>query len=334
MMDWELPETADEASSPETLKYKRFKFSLVMFNYGLSKALLYFSTKHPDGNGKGEFLLFEQISKFDKKEKLWDTSYMMIESITVWETHPQKSNTERKKTRPVRKNRTSGLSTVLIGDPSLTQNMIGHILSEKGFDIVKAVPLQDGCKLLKTIDMPSMLVIMVDRGIKALELIRDIETMCGKRQSRAPFYENIPQPSMLLWSEYDNYTHVIGGLNFNLWRSTSAYFSQGWREGRQAPRSFIGKEESAGELIMAIEKTAEGTGYLAPRLAKKIRKLSPIVNKELTERESDIFGYVQLGFSNDDIANRLGIKKHSVENVFMSICEKMGAGSREELFWL
>jgi DNA-binding NarL/FixJ family response regulator len=200
--------------------------------------------------------------------------------------------------------------------------MIGRFLTDMGFTIAGESSLQEGRKLLETLGMP-MAVIMVDRGIEALELIRDIETICDAR--------HIFQPRMLLWSEYDNYTHIIGALNFNLWKSTSSHH---FRWIGEAPRSFIGKEEGVGELITAIEKTAAGTGYLAPRLAKKIRKLSPIVNSGLTGRESDIFGYVQLGFTNDEIADRLGVKKHSVENAFRAICKKMGAANREKLYWL
>jgi DNA-binding NarL/FixJ family response regulator len=187
--------------------------------------------------------------------------------------------------------------------------MICRFLTDRDFSIVETLPLHDGQRIFERGGMPPMLVIMVDRGSAALDLIGNIEKSCSTR--------HIARPGILLWSEYDNFTHV-----------TSA-----WGNGA-VPRSFIGREETAEDLITAIWKTVEGTRYLPSRLAKKINKIAPVIREKLSDREKEIFTAVQLGLTNDAIADRLGIKRHSVENALKGIYEKMGVNSREELYRL
>jgi DNA-binding NarL/FixJ family response regulator len=328
IMDWELSKEkiervlsfnyyCTESGKEAPYYYKHFKFSHVMFSNNNTKALLYLETRRPGGSGKGEFLLFENITISDKEEN-FDLNYILTESLTVWESQPKKINamTERKKNQLIKKNGTIDLSTAVIGDASLTQNLICRFLTDRSFDIIGVSSLQGGSNLLKNSETPHMLVIMVDRGNEALTLIEDIEIIYRNK--------GFSLPNILLWSEYDNYIHVTSALNYKDGKKTLD----------KTIRSFIGREETAEELVTAIWNTAEGRGYLAPRLAKKVRELSRIVSGQLTKNEGQTFTYVQLGYTNEEIASRLDIKKHSVENTLKTICEKMRVKNREELYWL
>jgi DNA-binding NarL/FixJ family response regulator len=212
----------------------------------------------------------------------------------------------RKKRQIFERNGTIDLDAVIIGEPSLTQNMIRRFLTDRDFEIIKTVSLEDGLKTLEECDALRIVVIEIDKANDALVLIQSIEEIYNKR--------GIPKPGVMVWSEYDNFTHVetalINGAN-----------------------SFIGGKETDKDLIRAIWRTADKVNNLPPRLAGKMKKTKLLV-KELSDRERSIFSMIQLGLSNDEIATKLGIKKHSVENNLKTICEKMGVTNREELYWL
>ncbi len=53
--------------------------------------------------------------------------------------------------------------------------------------------------------------------------------------------------------------------------------------------------------------------------------------RELTEREMRIVSLVVAGYSNKDLARKLGVSERTARSQLSRICDKVGAGDRFEL---
>jgi DNA-binding NarL/FixJ family response regulator len=287
--------------------YKKFHFSSLMFNDDTTKALIYFEMQHSGGAKDGAFLLFERNIK--STHGAHDSKWEITSRIVRHDSHPNKIADLLKKKKPKLyiRNGTCDLSAIIIGEPSLTQNMICWFLNNLGFDIIETFSLEDGPEVLKKCKVPRIIVIMVDRGNEALWRIKDVVEIFNNRQ--------LLPPGIMAWSENDNSTHVEVAMDMGA-------------------NSFIGSEETAEDLIKAIWKTANAIKYLPPRLVQKMKKMKLMIKKSLTDREDSILVSIQLGSTNEEVADELYIGKHTVENSIKPICEKMGVTNREELYRL
>jgi DNA-binding NarL/FixJ family response regulator len=101
---------------------------------------------------------------------------------------------------------------------------------------------------------------------------------------------------------------------------------------RSGVRAVLPRESSAQQILAAVEAAAAGLAVLpaedieallaAPRPTKRIEALSP--------REVEVLGMMAEGFSNKEIAYRLGISEHTVKFHVTSVMAKLNAGSRTE----
>ena len=103
---------------------------------------------------------------------------------------------------------------------------------------------------------------------------------------------------------------------------------------------YVPKRAASEDLIKAIRAVSAGEVYLFPSLAKALvadflgrsdneREQAKFV--ELTPRELEIMAFLADGLSNEEIANRLEISKHTVARHRENLMGKLGLHNRGEL---
>ena len=98
--------------------------------------------------------------------------------------------------------------------------------------------------------------------------------------------------------------------------------------------AFVLKEAADAELIDAVQAAANGHGYLNPELGARIAaEPSPEYGPPdgLTERQLEVLELLVLGYTNSQIADKLGISERTVESHRSHIQYKVGQKSRAEL---
>jgi len=80
-------------------------------------------------------------------------------------------------------------------------------------------------------------------------------------------------------------------------------------------------------------KKVPGTFFIDGRVENSLNKGKDVYGL-LTKREREIFTLVKSGLSNKQIAARLGISCHTVENIMCCVYDKTGIDSRLELYRL
>jgi two-component system, NarL family, response regulator NreC len=102
---------------------------------------------------------------------------------------------------------------------------------------------------------------------------------------------------------------------------------------------YVPKRAAPNDLISAIRAAHNGQIYLYPSLAKALvtdfvshgsSQAEPLA-EELTQREAEVLEMLAEGLSNDEIADRLVISRHTVARHRENIMRKLGLHSRSEL---
>lgn len=103
---------------------------------------------------------------------------------------------------------------------------------------------------------------------------------------------------------------------------------------------YVPKRAAPDDLISAIEAASVGEVYLYPSLAKSLvsdyliradEGADKSTIDELTEREQEVLVYLAEGLTNEEIANKLVISKHTVARHRENIMRKLNLHSRSEL---
>jgi DNA-binding NarL/FixJ family response regulator len=103
-------------------------------------------------------------------------------------------------------------------------------------------------------------------------------------------------------------------------------------------RGYVLKRAAVAELVQAIRAVAAGGTYLDPALAGGVvdqfvrpsaRQRDPLV--ELSDRETDVVRLIALGYSNKEIASRLGLSVKTIETYKTRSMEKLGIRSRVDI---
>ena len=92
------------------------------------------------------------------------------------------------------------------------------------------------------------------------------------------------------------------------------------------------KEDAIEDLIYAVRSLLRGGRYLSPTLLRQHGVLAPASGRlrgetnrvELTERQRQILLLVAEGLTNREVAERLGIRRKTVENHRMNIAQQVG----------
>jgi DNA-binding NarL/FixJ family response regulator len=107
---------------------------------------------------------------------------------------------------------------------------------------------------------------------------------------------------------------------------------------RAGARGYVTKTISGGELVDAINRTAEGDAVFSPRLAGFVldafRSGEAAVDPELdtlTAREREVLQLIARGYRYKEIATRLHLSVKTVESHVSAVLRKLQLSSRHEL---
>ena len=92
---------------------------------------------------------------------------------------------------------------------------------------------------------------------------------------------------------------------------------------------YVSKNASSAELLKSLENVLAGEIFIQEELKTDLIKYSNFTDA-LTRREKEVMELLLRHCSNDDIADRLKIKKRAVENYISAIYEKTGVNDRAE----
>jgi DNA-binding NarL/FixJ family response regulator len=98
---------------------------------------------------------------------------------------------------------------------------------------------------------------------------------------------------------------------------------------------FVPKRASERELVEAIRRVAAGGRYVDPDLGAQLVVPDALPELEpLTDRERDVFTLLALGYTNQEIANRLFISVRTVNSHRTHVMQKLRLETRAELVLL
>jgi two-component system, NarL family, response regulator NreC len=98
-------------------------------------------------------------------------------------------------------------------------------------------------------------------------------------------------------------------------------------------RGYVVKQSAASELVGAIRAVVAGDTYINPSLGARLAT-EPVDSgppDDLTPRETEVLGYLSLGYTNPEIAEKLVLSVRTVETHRANIQRKTGASTRAEL---
>ena len=118
-------------------------------------------------------------------------------------------------------------------------------------------------------------------------------------------------PPVLVYSAYNDYAHINAAL-------------------RSGVRSYICKSQRVEDLLEAMNDVASGKTAFPSSLIQHLTEVSSLT-LSLTRREREVFTMVQRGFSNKEIADRMGVAVRTIENNLSILYDKTGVKNRREL---
>jgi two-component system response regulator NreC len=95
---------------------------------------------------------------------------------------------------------------------------------------------------------------------------------------------------------------------------------------------FVLKNSAPRELLLAIRTVHQGRNYVDPTLAGVERRGAPeSLLQRLSPREIEVLRQLALGYTNEEIANRLTVSVKSVQTYRARLSEKLGLSDDAEL---
>lgn len=98
-------------------------------------------------------------------------------------------------------------------------------------------------------------------------------------------------------------------------------------------RGFVSKTSDEKVLLDAINMVASGKTYIQPDLFSGFIETKSILSA-LSSKEQEIADLIMHNFENEEIAEKLNIKLHTVENYISKIYDKTGTNSKKGLIEL
>lgn len=81
-------------------------------------------------------------------------------------------------------------------------------------------------------------------------------------------------------------------------------------------------------IVSAIRRLARGGRYISPDVRRQMAESPPVA--KLSQRQHEVLRAIAHGKSNKDIADELGIRPDSVEDIANALYAKLGASNRAE----
>ncbi|MGZ8665893.1 MAG: response regulator transcription factor [Solirubrobacterales bacterium] len=97
--------------------------------------------------------------------------------------------------------------------------------------------------------------------------------------------------------------------------------------------AYVLKASAAAELVKAVRDAVRGRTHIGAEMQAKLERqpLEGPAESELTERETEVLGLIALGYTNNEVAERLGLSVRTVESHRVHVQQKLGIQSRAEL---
>jgi DNA-binding NarL/FixJ family response regulator len=168
----------------------------------------------------------------------------------------------------------------------------------------------DGLAALHSVEQLNPKVLVLDLmmpGLNGLDVLRQIK----KRQ---------PETRIVILSMYANEAYVLEALS----NGASAY---------------VLKDSSSADLVLAVREAAAGRRYLSPPLSaraieayqEKAKAASLDRYESLTTREREVLHLAAEGFTNSEIAVRLGISSRTAETHRANLMHKLDLHTQADL---
>jgi NarL family two-component system response regulator LiaR len=119
-----------------------------------------------------------------------------------------------------------------------------------------------------------------------------------------------PLPVVAVYSCFSDSAHVSAALSLGV-------------------RAYIIKKRDETELEAALETVLAGGEWIDPEAERPFKAPGPLAT--LTKRETQVLSLIKAGLSFREIAPRLGVKVHTVQNTASCIKEKLYIASFREL---
>jgi two-component system, NarL family, response regulator NreC len=99
-----------------------------------------------------------------------------------------------------------------------------------------------------------------------------------------------------------------------------------------AATGLVLKDHAASELTEAVRLAARGEEYVSPPVAERLQVLRhSLIGGELSVREVEVLRLIALGYTNVEVARKLGISPRTVETHRVHIHTKLALRTRAEL---
>jgi DNA-binding NarL/FixJ family response regulator len=194
------------------------------------------------------------------------------------------------------------LTVVLVDDAPLVRAGIARLLADEGVHV--AAQLSDATGLLPTVQAERPDAVIIDVRMPPTH------TTEGLRASLELKHE-LPDVGVLVLSQHIETRHAVELL-----------------AGGRTGVGYLLKERIArpAELVDAVQRVAGGGTAIDPEVVRTVfetpRRSDPMAG--LTARERDVLGFIAEGYSNDRIAERLGVTARTVETHTSRIFTKLG----------
>lgn len=94
--------------------------------------------------------------------------------------------------------------------------------------------------------------------------------------------------------------------------------------------AYVSKSSDSNVLIQAVNAASKGLNFIDPYLSTLLVTTNNVYDL-LSKREREVLKYIQLGFSNSQIAANMNITERTVENHLSTIYSKTGTENKTEL---
>ena len=198
---------------------------------------------------------------------------------------------------------------MVVDDHPMWREGVARDLTERGLDVVATAPDADAAVRIARAVRPRVVLMDLNlgekSGVQAIEGILD----------------TLPDTRILVLSASGEHTDVLEAV-------------------KAGAAGYLVKSASAEELLVAVQRTADGFPVFTPGLAGLVlgeyRRLAGTERSDpavpaLTERETDVLRLVAKGLTARQIGERLGVSHRTVETHVQSTLRKLQLHNRVQL---
>jgi len=205
------------------------------------------------------------------------------------------------------------ISVVLLHDNRPTRDgIVAIIRKQPGFTILATAAAVE--EALRLVELRRPQVVLLDLGGEDVD---DLLTLAGALHGQVPESRVVLMGVRLLHEDIESF--IQAGVS-----------------------GFVMADATVAGLVSTLQSVAEGIQVLPPELAAplfgqlnrqglKSRRKPALDAKQLTAREREVADLIVWGFSNKEIASRMGIALHTVKSHVHKVLSKLAVNTRLEV---